>query len=146
MTVLTVVFMPRKDELLKHPETEIPAGVPRDFIKCGSSPGRFEVVFWEPMVPLEKFTRGGREVNPARDRSMAEEFLRKRGKSELSDTGLMERIGKHQNPKIGRSASIKAIKRGCKAIVDEHATSKTKEDTSQGRLSVVQAAAQSWPG
>jgi hypothetical protein len=49
----------------------------------------------------------------SRDRQMAEEFLRKRNTSQ-SDSALKAEIGERRD--LGRSASIKAVNRGLKAL------------------------------
>jgi hypothetical protein len=141
--------MPRKEDSSKQSQNGTQADVPRDFIKCYSSPP-FKVVFWEPSVPREKFSRGGRppKTKAERNRLMAEEFLERTGKGKLHDTPLMAKIGQdirlmkkiNGGKTIGRNASIEAVKDGCAAIVRDLATSEVRDVVSSGALSVVKAA------
>jgi hypothetical protein len=61
--------------------------------------------------------RGGRPADQDRDLVMMKEFLMRQGKSGLKDTPLMAKIGAEQNPPLGRSAAIAAIKRELAKIV-----------------------------
>ena len=132
--------MSGEDDSAKRSQTGVYVDVPRDFIKCGSSPGPFTIVTFGRFVPLEKFTQGGRKTT-IRDRRMAKEFLKERGNSHISDSALMQNIGEREKPKIGRSASIAAIERGCKALIRQCGVSDLINSVDQGRVNAYEAAA-----
>jgi hypothetical protein len=140
-TVLAVAIMTGKDDSAKQSETRTQADVPRDFIKAGSSPGPLKVVFWEPSVPLEKFTHGGRPKNQdlrIRDRYMAVTFLQKKKTSRWKKTKLMEQVGGSQG--LAKSGAINAIQSGFQVLVDDFGTPEMKEDVSSRHVLAIDAA------
>jgi hypothetical protein len=140
MTVLTVVMMVEKDRPGKRSESGLQAKI----LSNAESPGAFKVVEWEPSKNAEyhelreKLGRGGRRKNSARDSRLAEEFLKRRRTGGLSDTALMVNIGGRE--KLGRSAAIESIKKGCESYVNVYGTPELKEALSQDRISAFGAA------